>query len=155
MLCGHLPKFQRKKVNCFIFKGEMVCLLAVVVCLLFCFVFLFTCCCCLLDFCLFFFAGEGLIWTINNISNSRWEGKCSRVNLAVIFFVPNSTNNANNLKRNVSQTREQRNECYVFFCHVINSRAFVRWRSVSDGSPNTVTRRPEKMPSVPQKPRHL
>ena len=44
----------------------------------------------------------------------------------------------------------QRNE-YCFFCHVI-SRAFVRWRSVSDGNPKTVTRRPEEMPSVPQKP---
>ena len=39
----------------------------------------------------------------------------------------------------------------LFFCHAI-SRAFVRWRSVSDDNPNTVTRRPEEMPSVPQKP---
>ena len=45
----------------------------------------------------------------------------------------------------------QRNEYYGFFCHVI-SRVFVRWRSVSDGNPKTVTRRPEEMPSVTQNP---
>ena len=38
-----------------------------------------------------------------------------------------------------------------FFCYLI-SRAFVRWRSVSDGNLKIVTRRPEEMPSVPQKP---
>ena len=47
-------------------------------------------------------------------------------------------------------TQTQRNE-YVFFCHVI-SQAFTRWRSVSDGNLNAVTRRPEEMPIVPQKP---
>ena len=41
-----------------------------------------------------------------------------------------------------------------FFCHVI-SRAFVRWRSVSDSNPKTVTRRPEEMPSVHQKPNFI
>ena len=45
----------------------------------------------------------------------------------------------------------QRNEYYGFFCYVI-SRAFVRWRSVSDGNLKTVTQRPEEMPSLPQNP---
>ena len=45
----------------------------------------------------------------------------------------------------------QRNEYYCFFRHVI-SRAFVRWRSVTDGNLKTVTGRPEEMPSVPQNP---
>ena len=45
----------------------------------------------------------------------------------------------------------QTNEHYGFFCHLI-SRAFVRWRSVSDGNLKTVTRRLEEMPSVPQNP---
>ena len=43
----------------------------------------------------------------------------------------------------------QRNEYYGFFCHV-GSRAFVRWRSVSDGNLKSGTRRTEEMPSVPQ-----
>ena len=50
--------------------------------------------------------------------------------------------------KNPPQLRETN---IVVFCHVI-SRAFVRWRSVSDGNPKTVTRRPEEIPSVPQKP---
>ena len=38
--------------------------------------------------------------------------------------------------KNPPQLRETN---IVVFCHVI-SRAFVRWRSVSDGNPKTVTR---------------
>ena len=45
----------------------------------------------------------------------------------------------------------RRNKYYVLSCHV-TSRAFVRWRSVSDGNPKTVIRRPEEISSVPQLP---
>ena len=46
--------------------------------------------------------------------------------------------------KNPPQLRETN---IVVFCHVI-SRAFVRWRSVSDGNPKTVTRRPEEIQGI-------
>ena len=117
--------------------------------------------------------GGGLINAGNPKDGRFWETR----RLVVVdgdatAFVPNSTNNAKSLKRNVSQTWEQHSlkglktfnnisksnhsDAYrennrktqrkirhyidppqlketniVFFCHVI-SRAFVRWRSVSE-----------------------
>ena len=50
----------------------------------------------------------------------------------------------------VHHNSEKRILC--FFCHVISHVICHVWRSVSDGNPKTVTRRPEELPSVPQKP---
>ena len=79
------------------------------------------------------------LWQLSIIYLSR---------IILILTVKQQENPEENPPLHKSAT-SQRNEYYVFLCHV-TSWAFARWRSMSDGNLKTVTRRPEEMPSVPQ-----